>query len=44
MSNEELLKLLDMVDERIRRVEEELESLRKFGEPIQAKILEIGGH
>lgn len=42
MSKEELLKLLDMVDKRIRRVEE-LENLRKFGEPVQAKILEIGG-
>ena len=43
MSKEELLKLLDMVDERIRRVEEELKSLRKLRELIQAKILEIGG-
>lgn len=43
MSKEEFLRLLDMVDERIRRVEEELENLRKLRELVQAKILEMGG-
>ena len=42
MSKEGLLKLLDMVDDRIRRLREKLESLRKLRELVQAKILKSG--